>query len=57
MAAEAVEGRGGAKGNAVRSSTRQTQSWVSVSQAMDRIRAPQGGKKDPADGAPAPCER
>ena len=38
MAAEAVEGRGGAKGNAVLSSTHQTQSWASVSQAMDRIR-------------------
>jgi hypothetical protein len=37
-AAEAVEGRGGAKGNAVQSSTHQTQSWASVSQAMDRIR-------------------
>ena len=33
-----MEGRGGAKGNAVRSSTHQTQSWESVSQAMDRIR-------------------
>jgi RNA-directed DNA polymerase len=38
VAAEAVEGRGGAKGNAVQSSTHQTQSWASVSQAMDRIR-------------------
>jgi group II intron reverse transcriptase/maturase len=38
VAAEAVEGRGGAKGNAVLSSTHQTQSWASVSQAMDRIR-------------------
>jgi group II intron reverse transcriptase/maturase len=38
VVAEAVEGRGGAKGNAVRSSTHQTQSWASVSQAMDRIR-------------------
>jgi RNA-directed DNA polymerase len=38
VAAEAVEGRGGAKGNVVRSSTHQTQSWVSVSQATDRIR-------------------
>jgi hypothetical protein len=37
-AAEAVEGRGGAKGNAVLSSTHQTQSWASVSQATDRIR-------------------
>ena len=37
-AAEAVEGRGGAKGNAVLSSTHQTQSWASVSQAMGRIR-------------------
>ena len=35
---EAVEGRGGAKGNVVQSSTHQTQSWASVSQAMDRIR-------------------
>jgi RNA-directed DNA polymerase len=38
VAAEAVEGRGGAKGNAIQSSTHQTQSWASVSQAMDRIR-------------------
>jgi len=37
-AAEAMEGRGGAKGNAVRSGTRQTQSWESVSPALDRIR-------------------
>ena len=43
-AAEAVEGRGGAKGNAVRSSTRQTQSWESVSPALDRIRG-QGGTR------------
>ena len=37
-AAEAVEGRGGAKGNADRQSTRQAQNWESVSQALDRIR-------------------
>jgi hypothetical protein len=37
-AAEAMEGRGGAKGKASQSSTRQTQSWVSVSQALDRLR-------------------
>ena len=37
-AAEVVEGRGGAKGNADQSGTRQTQSWVSVSPALDRIR-------------------
>ena len=37
-AAEAMEGRGGAKGNAVRSGTRQTQGWESVSPALDRIR-------------------
>ena len=37
-AAEAVEGRGGAKGNAVRSGTCQTLSWESVSPALDRIR-------------------
>jgi len=30
VAAEAVEGRGGAKGNAVLSSTHQTQSWASI---------------------------
>ena len=42
-AAEAMEGRGGAKGNAVRGSTRQTQSWESVSPALDRIREPQDG--------------
>src|SRR5512147_1028828 len=36
--AEAMEGRGGAKGNAVRGSTCQTQSWESVSPALDRIR-------------------
>ncbi len=37
-AAEAMEGRGGAKGNADQSGTRQTQSWESVSPALDRIR-------------------
>jgi hypothetical protein len=37
-AAEAMEGRGGAKGNADQSGTRQTQSWGSVSPALDRIR-------------------
>jgi RNA-directed DNA polymerase len=37
-AAEVIERRGGAKGNAVRSSTCQTQSWESVSPALDRIR-------------------
>jgi retron-type reverse transcriptase len=37
-AAEAMEGRGGTKGNAVRGSTCQTQSWESVSSALDRIR-------------------
>ncbi|MBC8242436.1 MAG: reverse transcriptase/maturase [Alphaproteobacteria bacterium] len=37
-AAEAVEGRGGAKGNADRQSTRQAQNWESVSQALERIR-------------------
>ena len=37
-AAEAMEGRGGAKGNAVRGSTCQTQSWESVSPALGRIR-------------------
>jgi group II intron reverse transcriptase/maturase len=37
-AAEATEGRGGTKGNAVWGSTRQTQSWESVSPALDRIR-------------------
>ena len=36
--AEAMEGRGGAKGNVVRGTTRQTQSWESVSPALDRIR-------------------
>ena len=37
-AAEAMEGRGGAKGNAHQSGTRQTQSWESVSPALERIR-------------------
>ena len=37
-AAETMEGRGGTKGNAVRGSTCQTQSWESVSLALDRIR-------------------
>jgi hypothetical protein len=37
-AAEVVEGGGGAKGNADQSGTRQTQSWGSVSPALDRIR-------------------
>jgi RNA-directed DNA polymerase len=43
-AAEAMEGRGGAKGNAGQQSTRQTQSWVGVSQALDRIR--QAARRD-----------
>ena len=37
-AAEPVEPRAGTKGNAGQQSTRQTQSWASVSQALDRIR-------------------
>ena len=37
-AAEAVEPRAGTKGNAGQQSTRQTQSWARVSQALDRIR-------------------
>ncbi len=37
-AAEPVEGRGGAKGNAGRQSTRRTQGRGSVSQALDRVR-------------------
>ena len=37
-AAELVEPRAGTKGNAGQQSTRRTQSWVSVSQALDRIR-------------------
>ena len=37
-AAESVEPRAGAKGNADRQSTRRTQSRVSVSQALQRIR-------------------
>ena len=36
--AETMEGRGGAKGNAGQGSTRQTQSWESVSLALGRIR-------------------
>jgi group II intron reverse transcriptase/maturase len=44
-AAEAMEGRGGAKGNAVRGSTCQTQSWESVSPALDRIRETAGRDK------------
>ena len=43
-AAEAMEGMGGAKGNAGQQSTRQTQSWVGVSQALDRIR--QAARRD-----------
>ena len=38
VAAETMEGRDGAKGNAVRGSTCQTQSWESVSLALGRIR-------------------
>ena len=38
VAAETMEGRGGTKGNVVRGSTCQTQSWESVSLALDRIR-------------------
>ena len=37
-AAESVEPRTGAKGNAGQQSTRQTQSWARVSQALARIR-------------------
>ncbi len=37
-AAEPVEPRAGTKGNAGQQSTRQTLSWASVSQALDRIR-------------------
>ena len=37
-AAESVERRAGTKGNADRQSTRRTQSRVSVSQALERIR-------------------
>ena len=37
-AAEPVERRAGTKGNADQQSTRRTQSWVSVSQALERIR-------------------
>jgi hypothetical protein len=37
-AAEPVEQRAGTKGNADQQSTCLTQSWISVSQALDRIR-------------------
>ena len=37
-AAESVERRTGTKGNADQQSTRRTQSWARVSQALDRIR-------------------
>jgi hypothetical protein len=37
-AAEPVEPRAGTKGNADQQSTRQTQSWARVSQALERIR-------------------
>ena len=37
-AAELVEPRAGTKGNAAQQSTRQTPSWASVSQALDRLR-------------------
>ena len=37
-AAELVERRAGTKGNAGQQSTRQTQSWARVSQALARIR-------------------
>ncbi|GLR90411.1 hypothetical protein GCM10007857_71260 [Bradyrhizobium iriomotense] len=39
-AAELVERRAGTKGNADQQSTRRTQSWISVSQALARIRQP-----------------
>ena len=39
-AAELVEPRAGTKGNACQQSTCRTQSWVSVSQALERIRRP-----------------
>ena len=38
IAAESVEPRAGTKGNVDQQSTCRTQSWVSVSQALDRIR-------------------
>src|SRR6516225_4994722 len=38
LAAERVEGRGPVKGNPLRQSTRRTQGWVSVTQALQRIR-------------------
>ena len=37
-AAELVERRAGTKGNAAQQSTRRTQSWISVSQALERMR-------------------
>ena len=37
-AAELMEPRAGTKGNAGQQSTRQTQSWARVSQALERIR-------------------
>jgi hypothetical protein len=37
-AAELVEPRAGAEGNASQQSTHQTQCWASVSQALERIR-------------------
>ena len=54
-AAEPVERRAGTKGNAGQQSTRRTQSRVSVSQALERIRrrtavTTRGGRSYGADG-------
>ena len=38
LAAESVERRAGAEGNASQQSTGRTQSWETVSQALERIR-------------------
>src|SRR5204862_8284927 len=63
-AAEPVERRAEAKGNASQQSTRRTQSRVSVSQALERIRQavtknalpshPQGGSRTPELGPYGP---
>ena len=57
-AAEPVERRAGAEGNAGQQSTRRAQDRASVSQALDRVRqAARQRKKETVHRAPPPCQR
>jgi RNA-directed DNA polymerase len=51
-AAESVERRAGTKGNAGQQSTRRTQSRISVSQALERIRQVFAKRWEPYAGKP-----